>query len=263
MTYEERVARIIELAGDYNKIVNDFNRERALFESARSKFKEDVQKPLESLSLGNIKFAIGNGGYLAATRDNWETNVCVYKFTFFCNEYLLNDTEKLLSDALEESLLKIAANMSTSGLYKIGDVAKFASDASLIPVSAVKDIAEAIKKIVEEYHQVEESFSRKHYQYDNWASDISSELHLLAREWFQEKAVLTPGMKIGVINRKTQETAIRTIKGITSLGITLKGSSSIITDPDRINMGLTWYLNEGDCSDIAKAIKWGPIANFI
>lgn len=263
MTYEERVARIIELAGDYNKTVNDFNRERALFESARSKFKEDVQKPLESLSLGDIKFAIGNGGYLAATRNNWETTVCVYKFSFFCNEYLLNDTEKLLNNALEESLLKIAANMSTSGLYKIGDVAKFASDASLIPVSAVKDIAEAIKKTVEEYHQVEESFSRKHYQYDNWVSDVSSELYLLAREWFEEKAILTPGMKIGVINRKTQETTIRTIKGTTSLGITLKGSSSIITDPDRINMGLTWYLNEGDCSEIAKAIKWSPIANFI
>ena len=263
MTYEEKVKRVIELAGDYNKIVNDFNQERALFESARSKFKEDVQKPLESLSLGNIKFAIGNGGYLFATRDNWETNVCVYKFTFFCNEYLLNDTEKLLSDALEESLLKIAANMSTSGLYKIGDVAKFASDASLIPVSEVKDIAEAIKRIVEEYHQVEESFSRKDYQYDSWVSDISSKLDLLAREWFQEKAVLTPGMKIGVINRKTQETTIRTIKGITSLGITLKGSSSIITDLDRVNTGLTWYLNNGECNDIAKAIKWGPIADFI
>lgn len=263
MTYEEKVKRVIELAGDYNKIVNDFNQERALFESARSKFKKDVQQPLEPLSLGNIKFSIGNGGYLFATRDNWETNVCVYKFSFFCNEYLLNDTEKLLSNALEESLLKIAANMSTSGLYKIGDVAKFASDASLIPVSAVKDVAEAIKKIVEEYHQVEESFSRKYYQYDNWVSNISSELHLLAREWFQEKAVLTPGMKIGVINRKTQETAIRTIKGTTSLGITLKESSSTITDPDRINIGLTWYLNNGECNDIAKAIKWDPIADFV
>lgn len=263
MTYEEKVKRVQELAGDYNKIVNDFNRERALFESAHSKFKEDVQKPLESLSLGNIKFAIGNGGYLFATRDNWETNVCVYKFTFFCNEYLLNDTEKLLSSALEEALLKIAANMSTSGLYKIGDVAKFASDASLIPVSEVKDIAEAIKKIVEEYHQVEESFSRKYYQYDNWESDISSELQLLAREWFQERAVLTPGMKIGIINRKTQETTIRTIKGTTSLGIALKESSSIITDLDRVNTGLTWYLNNGECNDIAKAIRWSPIANFI
>ena len=263
MTYEEKVKKVIELAGDYNKIVNDFNRERALFESAHSKFKKDVQKPLESLSLGNIKFAIGNGGYLFATRDNWETNVCVYKFTFFCNEYLLNDTEKLLSSALEEALLKIAANMSTSGLYKIGDVAKFASDASLIPVSEVKDIAEAIKKTVEEYHQVEESFSRKDYQYDNWESDISSKLDLLAREWFQERAVLTPGMKIGIINRKTQETTIRTIKGTTSLGIALKESSSIITDLDRVDTGLTWYLNNGECNDIAKAIRWSPIANFI
>ena len=70
-------------------------------------------------------------------------------------------------------------------------------------------------------------------------------------------------MKIGVINRKTQETAIRTIKGTTSLGIILKESSSTITDPDRINIGLTWYLNNGECNDIAKAIKWDPIADFV
>ena len=38
---------------------------------------------------------------------------------------------------------------------------------------------------------------------------------------------------------------------------------SQLTDPKRINEELTWYLNTKEHSDIAKAIKWKPIAEFI
>ena len=267
MTCEERVTRIRELAGDYNKIVNDFNLERALYNSARSKFRESIQQLLEPLSLGDIKVSINDGGYLIATKDNWETTECLYKFSFFSSEYLHGDTERILKSVLEESLLRIAARMSTSGIYRIGDVAKFSSYASLIAVSADKDVAEAIRKIASEYTEVERSFNKKNNQYANWVSSFSPELYLLACSWFEEKAVLIPGMKIGIINRKTQEVAIGTIKRVKktekSFSITLNESASIITDPDRIHTGLTWYLNNGECSDIAKAIKWRPIADFI
>lgn len=267
MTYEERVTRIRELAGDYNKIVNDFNLERALFNSARSKFKESIQQLLEPLSLGDIKISVNDGGYLIATKDNWETTECLYKFSFFSYEYLRGDAEKLLKCVVEESLLRIAARMSTSGIYKIGDVAKFSSYASLIAVSADKDVAEAIRKIASEFREVDISFQKKNSQYANWVSTISPELYLLSLDWFEEKAVLIPGMKIGIINRKTQEVAIGTIKRVKktekSFSITLNESTSIITDPDRINTGLTWYLNNGECSEIAKAIKWRPIVDFI
>lgn len=263
MSYEERVKKVRELAGDYNKIVADFNLERALFNSARSKFRESARQPLESISLGDIKVSVSDGGYLIVTKDNWETTECLYKFSFFSYDYLHGDSEKMLKCVVEESLLRIAARMSTSGIYKIGDVAKFASYASLIAASADKDVAEAIKKIASEYMEVNRSFNEKNSQYANWVGSISSELYLLALDWFEEKAVLAPGMKIGIINRKTQETSIRTIKKSTSLGIALNESASIITDPARVNTGLTWYLNNGECNDIAKAIKWGPIANFI
>ena len=261
------VKKVRELAGDYNKTVADYNLERALFNSARSKFRESIQQLLESLSLGDIKVSINDGGYLIATRDNWETTECLYKFSFFSSEYLHGDTERILKSVLEESLLRIAARMSTSGIYRIGDVAKFSSYASLVAVSADKDVAEAIRKIASEYIEVERGFNKKNNQYANWVSSISPELYLLACSWFEEKAVLTPGMKIGIVNRKTQETSIATIKRVkktgNSLSVALNESTSIITDPDRIHTGLTWYLNKGECSEIAKAIKWRPIADFI
>ena len=267
MSYEEMVKKVRELAGDYNKTVADYNLERALFNSARSKFRESIQQLLESVSLGDIKVSVNDGGYLIATRDNWETTECLYKFSFFSYEYLRGDAEKLLKCVVEESLLRIAARMSTSGIFKIGDVAKFSNYASLVAASADKDVAEAIRKIASEFREVDIGFQKKNSQYANWVSTISPELYLLTLDWFEEKAVLTPGMKIGIVNRKTQETSIATIKRVkkteNSLSIALNESSSIITDPDRINTGLTWYLNNGDCSDIAKAIKWRPIVDFI
>ena len=263
MSYEERVKKVRELAGDYNKTVASFNLERALFNSARSKFRESIRQPLESLSLGDIKISISDGGYLIATKDNWETTECLYKFS----EYLHGDIEKMLKSVVEESFLRIAYRMSTSGVYRIGDVAKFSNYASLITASADKDVAEAIKKIASEYMEVVENFNKKNSQYANWVRSISPELYLLALDWFEEKAVPTPGMRIGIINRKTQETSIATIKRVkkteNSLSIALNESASIITDPARIHTGLTWYLNKGECSEIAKAIKWSPIANFI
>lgn len=267
MGYEEMVKKVRELAGDYNKIVADYNLERALFNSARSKFKESVQQLLESISLGDIKISVSDGGYLIATKDNWETTECLYKFSFFSYEYLRGDAEKMLKCVVEESLLRIAARMSTSGIYKIGDVAKFSNYASLIVASADKDVAEAIRKIASEFREIDTSFQKKNSQYANWVGSISPELYLLTLDWFEEKAVLIPGMKIGIVNRKTQETSIATIKRVkkteNSLSIALNESSSIITDPDRIHTGLTWYLNKGECSEIAKAIKWRPIADFI
>ena len=267
MSYEERVKKVRELAGDYNKTVADYSLERALLNSARSKFRESIQKLLESISLGDIKVSVSDGGYLIATKDNWETTECLYKFSFFSYEYLHGDTEKMLKCVVEESLLRIAARMSTSGIYKIGDVAKFSNYASLIAASVDKDVAEAIKKIASEYMQTVTGFQEKNSQYSKWAGPLSSELYLLALDWFEEKAVLAPGMKIGIINRKTQETSVATIKRVkkteNSLGIALNESASIITDPARVNTCLTWYLNNGECSDIAKAIKWSSIANFI
>ena len=74
-------------------------------------------------------------------------------------------------------------------------------------------------------------------------------------------------MKVGVTDLRTYKTSIKTIKrcNITDghYSIAFEGSSTIVTDPKRINEEVTWYLNTKEHSDIAKAIKWKPIADFI
>ena len=267
MTYEERVNKIIELAGDYNKIIADFSLEKALYNSIRSTSDENLRQLLESLSLGDLHISLNSGGYLTVTKDGWGAEECLYKYSFFSYRHPSGDAEETLKDALGELLLRLISSIAKSGNYSVSDVARLAGYASLVMVSVDADAAKADKKILDDYKQANEGYKEKDIQHKTYLSAISQELYPLTQEWYKEKAVLAPGMKIGITNLKTGEVTVRTIKRFKktgdSLSIAFNESSSIVTDTSRINIELTWYLNNGECSEIAKAIKWSPIASFV
>ena len=267
MTYEERVNKIIELAGDYNKIIADFSLEKALYSSIRSTADESLRQLLESLSLGDLHISIDNEGHLTVTKDGWGAEECLYKYSFFSYRHPNGDAEEILKDALGELLLRLISNIAKSGNYSVFDVARLTGYASLIMVNVDTDAAKAVKKIFDDYKQANERYKEKDTQHKSYLSAISQELYPLAQEWYKEKAVLAPGMKIGITNLKTGEVTVRTIRKFKktgdSLSIAFNETSSVVTDSSRINIELTWYLNNGECSDIAKAIRWNFIADFI
>ena len=267
MTYEERVNKIIELAGDYNKIIADFSLEKALYSSIRSTADESLRQLLESLSLGDLHISIDNEGHLTVTKDGWGAEECLYKYSFFSYRHPNGDAEEILKDALGELLLRLISSVAKSGNYSVFDVARLTGYASLIMVNVDTDAAKAVKKIFDDYKQANERYKEKDTQHKAYLSAISQELYPLAQEWYKEKAVLAPGMKIGITNLKTGEVTVRTIRKFKktgdSLSIAFNETSSVVTDSSRIHIELTWYLNNGECSDIAKAIRWSPIADFI
>ena len=267
MTYEERVKKVRRLAGNYNTIVANFNLEKALHASTCNAAIEKMKQLLESLSLGDVHISINSGGYITMARTSLKEE-CLYKYPLFSYSYLNGDSSKIFKDTIEELLLRITSTMSSMlWCYRLSDVVSFVRDASLVMASVNAGAAEAAKQIATEYKQAEERLTKKSTRYFTYVNTISGELDLLAREWYKEGTILTPGMRVGIVNLKTNEVTIRTIKSckITdeSFSITFNESSSRVTDPDRIHIGLTWYLNNGECSDIAKAIKWSPIADFI
>ena len=267
MTYEESVKRVRKLAGDYNTIVANFNLEKALHASTCNTAIEKMKQLLESLSLGDVHITINSGGYITMARTSLKEE-CLYKYPLFSYSYLNGDSSKIFKDTIEELLLRITSTMSSMlWCYRLSDVVSFVRDASLVMASVNAGAAEAAKKIATEYKQAEERLTEKSSRYFTYVNKISGELDLLAREWYKEGEVLAPGMRVGVVDLRTNEVTIRTIKSckITdeSFSITFNESSSRVTDPDRVHIGLTWYLNKGECSEIAKAIKWKPIADFI
>ena len=267
MTYEERVKRVRRLAGNYNTTVASFNLEKALRASTCNTAVEKMMQLLESLSIGGVHISINSGGYIIRARTGLKEE-CLYKYPLFSYSYLNGDSDKIFRGVIEELLLRITSTMSSMlWCYRLSDVASFVRDASLVMASVNAGAAETAKKIATEYRQAEERLTEKSARYATYVNTISGELDLLAHEWYKEGTILAPGMRVGIVNLKTNEVTIRTIKSckITdeSFSITFNESSSRVTDPDRIHIGLTWYLNSKDCSDIAKAIKWKPIADFV
>ena len=267
MTYEESVKRVRKLAGDYNTIVANFNLEKALHASTCNAAIEKMKQLLGSLSIGDVHITINSGGYITMARTSLKEE-CLYKYPLFSYSYLNGDSSKIFKDTIEELLLRITSTMSSMlWCYRLSDVVSFVRDASLVMASVNAGAAEAAKKIATEYKQAEERLTEKSSRYFTYVNKISGELDLLAREWYKEGEVLAPGMRVGIVDLRTNEVTIRTIKSckITdeSFSITFNESSSRVTDPNRIHIGLTWYLNKGECSEIAKAIKWSPIAGFI
>ena len=267
MTYEERVKRVRRLAGNYNTTVASFNLEKALRASTCNTAVEKMKQLLESLSIGDVHISINSGGYIIMARTGLKEE-CLYKYPLFSYSYLNGDSDKIFRGVIEELLLRITSTMSSMlWCYRLSDVASFVRDASLVMASVNAGAAETAKKIATEYRQAEERLTEKSARYATYVNTISGELDLLAREWYKEGTILAPGMRAGIVNLKTDEVTIRTIKSrkITdeSFSIAFNESSSRVTDPDRIHIDLTWYLNNGECSDIARAIKWSPIAGFV
>ena len=152
-------------------------------------------------------------------------------------------------------------------ICNIEDIAKYIGYARLILLSIDDAVVETIKRAVDNYTKTDADYLEKYTAYSSYVGKVSLALRLVSHAWFREKAVFAPGMKIGINNLKTYKTSIKTIKrcDITDdhYSITFKGSTTVVTDPKYINEELTWYLNTKEHSDIAKAIKWKPIAEFI
>ena len=267
MAYEERVKRVLEVAGDYNAIVSSLNLERAMYLGTINSSREKIQKLVESLSMDDISLSVNPSGYLILGRKDRQGIECLYKNALYDECYRSNAAGTVFRNDLEDLILRAASRASRAGGARLSDVAKFVRYSSLILTSVDEKFIDTIKAASMSYDKARYDLDSSTKKYNTYVAAMSSELRFLVQDWYKEKAEFVPGRKIGVIDLRTGKTTVRTIKRVkntdTGLAIALKETASIITDPARINKELTWYLNTKVCSDIAKVIRWRPIANFI
>ena len=89
----------------------------------------------------------------------------------------------------------------------------------------------------------------------------------LASDYKTITAELKPGMKIGVISPNSNKTIVRTVKEATkdkdTLRISFEETCDVVTNITRIDDYTTWFMNAEECTDIARAIRWKYIVNYI
>lgn len=266
MSYDKAVANLLEAAGDYNATVASFNLETAMCAERRKTSREKMKQAIESLSLGSIHLTLDETDSLSATVDGWD-----FRRSYINSLHnIIRDRELSTEDFkkhVEQLLVATLTYASDIRILTLESVSKFTGYARLLLTNVDDDTVKIVRESYDTYLTAGMEYKSKSSSFLGYYNYISILLGKLSREWLKEKVVYTPGMKIGVTNLRTGKTVVRTIKrcNVTdgSFSITLNGSSSVITDPARIDKDLTWYLNADEYIDIAKVIKWKPIADFI
>ena len=264
MSYDEAVAKLLEAAGDYNATVANFSLETVMYAGMRKTAREKMKQAIESLSLGSIHLTLDETDSLSATVDGWD----------FRKSYSLHNIirdRKLATEEFKKHVEQLLVATLSNALYirvlTLESVSKFTGYARLLLTNVDDDTVKIIRESYDTYLTAGMEYKSKSSSFLGYYNYISILLGKLSREWLKEKVAYTPEMKIGVTNLRTGKSVVRTIKrcNVTdeSFSIALNGSSSVITDPARINKELTWYFNADEYTDIAKVIKWKPIADFI
>lgn len=267
MSYDEKVQQLLETAADYTAVTASFNLESTLHAQVCKSSMDTVKQAIEKLSLGTIHFSVSDKYCLTVCVDG--LNVTKQSSYDIFNIFAKSDepATESLKNAIDQLLVGVLSFSASLRICNIEDIAKYIGYARFILLSIDDTVAKTIKEAVDTYKKVEADYQEKYVTYSGYVGRVSLSLRLVSHAWFREKAVLAPGMKIGINDLRTGKTSIKTIKrcDITDdrYSITFKESATIVTDPKRINEELTWYLNTKEHSDIAKAIKWKPIADFI
>lgn len=266
MAYEEAVARVLEVAGDYKTITTNHNLEATLYTQICKTSREKLKQAIESLSLGDIHLSIDGTDCLCATVDGWNVLKSLYSSIYNTFPHTGDPTVEAFKSKIEELLiatLTLAANVRISDIESIS---RFAGYARLILLSINDDVVKTIVEPLNTYVTASNDYRAKMSSFTEYSNAVSVALRHLAHVWYKEKAVFTPGMKMGIYDFRTNSGFVKTIRSYSNkddhLAITFNDSSSILTDPTRVSVEMTWLLNDKNCGDIAKAIKWKPIADF-
>lgn len=267
ITYDKAVANLLEAAGGYNATVSSLTLEIAMYTEMRKTAREKMKQAIESLSLGNIHLTLDETDSLSAAVDGWGFRDNCVKDSF---HKLMRDekpTTEEFKKIIEHLLVDTLTYASDIRVLNIENTLKFARYARLLLASIDDDTVKTIGESYSTYLTAGMECRSRSSSFSGYYNYVSISLGKLSRAWLEEKLVYTPGMKIGVTNLRTGKSVVRTIKKckITdkSFSITLNESSSVITDPARVDAYITWYLNADEYTDIAKVIKWKPIADLI
>lgn len=267
MTYDKAVANLLEAAGDYKTTVVNHNLEIAMHVGMRKAAREKMKQAIESLSLGNIHLTLDETDSLSVTVDGWDFRDNCVKDSF---HKLMRDekpTTEEFKKLIEHLLVDILSYASDMHVLNIDNTSRFTGYAKLLLMNIDDDIVKTIGESYNTYIMSGSECRVRNSNFLGYYNYVSISLGKLSRAWCKEKLVLTPGMKIGVTNLRTGKSVVRTIKRCKTadgdFSITLNESSSVITDPARVDTYITWYLNTDEYSDIARVIKWKPVADLI
>ena len=266
MSYESSVNKLLELAGDYKTITSEHLLEDATYKVAYKELKRKLDNAVNSFSIGDCAITLTCDDRIVVT--DTETGICGDISVFSIHPLMKSENyDQRFRDILYQLMMATVNKMSGTGKKAtFSDISRFVSYSTLVVNSISKESLSELRSVSEELCKMTKDHKDAVEKYDNYVSCVTPALGAVAWQWFRGVDI-APGMKIGVIGTYSDKTIVRTVKEATkdkdTLRISFEETCGVVTSITHININVTWFMNAKEHTDIARAVRWKHIIDYI
>lgn len=266
MSYESSVNKLLELAGDYQTITAEHLLENATYKVTYKELKLKLDAIVNSLSIGDCALILTCDDKIVIKdiRTGIEGDTSIFSI----HPLMISENyDQRFRDGIYQLMMSTINRMSNRNKdITFSDISRFASYANLVVNSINKENLSELRSVSRERCNIVKEHEDEESQYNEYVNRVTTALSAVAWQWFRE-ADIKPGMKIGVLSHYDNETFIRTVKEATkdrdTLRISFKETRDVVTSITHININVTWFMNAKEHTDIARAVRWKHIIDYI
>ena len=257
MTYEEAVADVLKVAGDYKKINSTHDIEVAICNKDISQLRDDIKNVIEKLSISPESIQLEVKSERISVHALGLENI-TYGSIYDTGRLMNAKTEfpKYVERALKGFIREYA--LATS--LEIGDIQRFCGYARLVMSSITPEVIGTLSEAGIKLDRAKNTLLTTTNNYINYCTNLKKAMTRAANYWLPSLSI-TSGMRLSIrdLRSSDKESDVRTVKRVRNqdgeVVIAFEGTASIVRGTSRIDALETWLINNPQFLEIAKVIK--------
>ena len=266
MSYESSVNKLLELAGDYKTITAEHLLENATYKVTYKELKLKLDTTVSSLSIGDCALALTCDDKIVVT--DIKTGIRGDISVFSIHPLMISESyDQRFRDIIYQLMMSTINKMSNRNKdITFSDISRFTGYANLVVNSINKENLSELRSTSKKRCDTIKAHEDEESRYNEYVNRVTPALGAVAWQWFREVDI-TPGMKIGVFSHDGNNTIVRTVKEAIkdkdTLRISFEETCGVVTSITHININVTWFMNAKEHTDIARAVRWEHIIDYI
>ena len=257
MTYEEAVADVLKVAGDYKKISSEHDIEVAICNKDISQLRDDIKSVIEKLSLSPESIQLEVKSERISVHALGLENI-TYGSIYDTGRLMNAKTEfpKYVERALKGFLREYA--LATS--LEIGDIQRFCGYARLIMSSITPETTGTLSEAGIKLDRAKNTLLTTTNNYISYCTNLKRAMNRAANYWLMSLSI-TSGMRLSIkdLRSSDKESDVRTVKRVRNqdgeVVMAFEGTASIVRGTSRINALESWLINNPQFQEMAKVLK--------
>ena len=257
MTYEEAVADVLKVAGDYKKISSEHDIEVAICNKDISQLRDEIKNVIEKLSLSpeSIQLEVRND------------RLFVQAFGLEDSTYsLIYDTGRLMNAKtefpkyVERTLRGFLREYAFATSLEIGDIQRFCGYARLIMSSITPEVIGILSEAGIKLDRAKNTLLTTTNNYISYCTNLKRAMNRAANYWLPSLSI-TSGMRLSIkdLRSSDKESDVRTVKRVRNqdgeVVMAFEGTASIVRGTSRIDALESWLINNPQFQEMAKVLK--------